>query len=585
VTYPLDVERLVPGWRVLRHYRRDWLRSDLLAGLALTALLVPQGMAYAELAGLPAVTGLYTTITALCSYAIFGPSRILVLGPDSALAPLILAAITPLVVADNPDQAVALAGVLALLIGVCCLLVGLIRLGNIAELLSRPVRVGYLNGLALIIVASQLPKLFGFDGTGDDLVEDLRSFVTGVRDGLTEPAALVIGAGCLVVILALREWSPAIPGVLLAIIGASMAVVWFDLGGEIDVVGVIPSGFPAPSLPRVDADQLAALVAAAIGIAFVTLADTSALSKSLAAQRREEVEPNQEIAALGLANITTSLFQGFPVSASMSRTAVAATTGSRTQVTGIVGAGSVIAILLFATSLFEDLPSSALAAVVIAAGITLFDFGTMRWFWKVRRSELALSLGALIGVALLGPLVGIVVAVALSLGNFVRRARRPYDAVLGRIDGRKGYHDRERHPEAKGIPGLLLYRFDAPLFFGNADHLRQRVLELVDESSPSVYWVVLAAEPITDIDTTGAEALEALLDDFDERGIRLGFAELKGPTKDRLRSYRLYERIGDDLFFPTIGKAINAYLEETDVEWTDWTDRDESDEPDGSAGG
>jgi MFS superfamily sulfate permease-like transporter len=222
---------------------------------------------------------------------------------------------------------------------------------------------------------------------------------------------------------------------------------------------------------------------------------------------------------------------------------------------------------------------------VIAAGITLFDFGTMRWFWKVRRSELALSLGALIGVALLGPLVGIVVAVALSLGNFVRRARRPYDAVLGRIDGRKGYHDRERHPEAKGIPGLLLYRFDAPLFFGNADHLRQRVLELVDESSPSVYWVVLAAEPITDIDTTGAEALEAVLDDFDERGIRLGFAELKGPTKDRLRSYRLYERIGDDLFFPTIGKAINAYLEETDVEWTDWTDRDESDEPDGSAGG
>ena len=324
------------------------------------------------------------------------------------------------------------------------------------------------------------------------------------------------------------------------------------------VVGAIPSGFPAPTLPHVGLQEAGNLLVAAAGIAFVTLADTTATSRSLAARRGEHVDANREIRALGAANVAAGLFQGFPVSTSTSRTMVAESSGSRTQLTGLIGAAAIVAILLVQNNLGRYLASSTLAAIIIAAALTLFDFEGLRWLWKVRRSELWLSLVALLGVVALGALEGILVAIALALGNFVRRAWRPYDAVLGRIEGTKGYHDIDRHPEARQIPGLVLYRFDAPIFFANAELFSERLQRAVHDRGDGTRWVIVAAEPITDVDTTGAEILSELLDDLDARGVQVAFAELKGPVKDRLRSYGLYDRIGDDRFFPTPARRSTA---------------------------
>jgi MFS superfamily sulfate permease-like transporter len=385
--------------------------------------------------------------------------------------------------------------------------------------------------------------------------------------------SVVIGLASIAIILTFRRFLPTIPGVLVAVIGAIVAVDVLDLTAQgVVVVGPVPSGFPSPVIPSVASGDLGTLFTAAAAMAFVTLADTSALSRSLAARRRERVDANDEIVALGTSNLAAGLFQGFPVSASASRTALATSTGARTQLTGLVGAAGVALVLIAANDVVADLPTSSLAAIVICAALTLFDVSTLRWLWRVRRSELALSMAALLGVAILGVLEGIVVAIVLSLGNFVRRAWRPYDAVLGRIEGQKGYHDVDRHPEAAQIPGLVIYRFDAPLFFANAEHFADRA-RAECRSRAGVRWLIVAAEPMTDIDTTGAEELTALLDELEARGITLAFAELKGQAKDRLRSYGLYDRIGDARFFPTLGTAIDAYLTATGTDWVDWSDR------------
>ncbi len=570
------IARWAPGLELVRRYRRRWLRHDVLAGLALTALLVPQGMAYAELAGLPAVTGLYTSVLALLAYAVFGPSRIMVVGPDSALGPMIAAAIFPLVAANgDPVRAIALASTLALFMGAICVMAGLARVGTLTELLSKPVRVGYLNGLAIVVLVGQLPKLFGFSTNTHGLTAEVRSFVRGLAEGRTVPASLLIGLACLVAILALRHWLPKVPGVFLAVVGATAVVSAFDLSAHgVAVLGVIPSGFPRPSIPRIGFHDAGTLVLAALGMAFVTLADTSALSRSLNAKRGIGIDQNQELVALGAANLAAGLFQGFPVSASAGRTVVAETSGSRTQLTGVIGALSILVLLLLAHGLLQDLPASALAAIVVAAALGLFDLGALRWMWGVRKSELLLSLAALMGVAILGVLPGIAVAIALSLGDFVRRAWRPHTAILGRIHNRKGYHDIERHPEGEQIPGLIIYRFDAPLFFANGEFFLDGLKTAIASRGEPIIWVVVAAEPITDIDTTAAEVLDQLFDHLDAEGIQLVFAELKGPVKDRLRSYGLYQRLGDDRFFATLGTAIDGYLEASGIDWVDWNDQE-----------
>ena len=435
--------------------------------------------------------------------------------------------------------------------------------------------MGYLNGLAIVVLVGQLPKLFGFSTTTHGLTAEVRSFVRGLAEGRTVPASLLIGLACLVAILALRHWLPKVPGVFLAVVGATAVVSAFDLSAHgVAVLGVIPSGFPRPSIPRIGLHDAGTLVLAALGMAFVTLADTSALSRSLAAKRGVGIDQNQELVALGAANLAAGLFQGFPVSASAGRTVVAETSGSRTQLTGVIGAISILVLLLLAHGLLQDLPASALAAIVVAAALGLFDLRALRWMWRVRKSELLLSLAALMGVAILGVLPGIAVAIALSLGDFVRRAWRPHTAILGRIHNRKGYHDIERHPEGEQIPGLIIYRFDAPLFFANGEFFFDGLKTAIASRGEPITWVVVAAEPITDIDTTAAEVLDQLLDHLDVEGIQLVFAELKGPVKDRLRSYGLYQRLGDDRFFATLGTAIDGYLEASGIDWVDWSDQE-----------
>jgi high affinity sulfate transporter 1 len=566
----------LPGLQTLRSYRRSWLPRDAVAGIVLTALLIPAGMGYAEASGLPAIYGLYATIVPLVVYALVGPSRILVLGPDSSLAPLIAAAILPLA-AGSEAEAVALAGMLAILSGLLCVVAGLARFGFIADLLSKPVRFGYMNGIALTVLLSQLPKLLGFSVDANGVIPEARAIVRGVADGETNGAALVIGLACLAVIFGFKRWRPKVPGVLVAVVGATAAVGVFGLAERygLSVVGPLSKGLPSFRLPSVPASDYGALVAGAIGIALVSFADTSVLSRTFAIRGGYRVNPNQELVALGAANVAAGLFQGFSVSSSSSRTPVAEAAGARTQLTGLVGALAIALMLLFFPNLVRNLPNAALAAVVISAAIGLIEAKGVRKLYRVHKTEFALSIVCFLGVAVLGVIEGIFIAIALALLDFVRRAWRPYDAVLGRADDVKGYHDITRYPEAKRIPGLVLFRWDAPLFFANAEVFADRLRSAIASSPTPARWVVVAAEPITDLDTTAADVLRDLDAELAAEGVDLRFAEMKDPVKDRLKRYALYERFGDDHFFPTVGEAVNAYLDATGVEWTDWEDRAE----------
>ena len=570
---PRGLRRWIPGWQMLRTYERPWLIKDLSAGLVLTAILVPVGMGYAEAAGLPAIYGLYATIVPLIAYAIFGPSRILVLGPDSSLAAIIAATIVPLAAGD-PDKLVALAGALALLSGALCLLAGLAHFGFITDLLSKPVRIGYLNGIALTVLVGQLPKVLGFSSTGDNLIQETASLVRGVLAGQTNWTTFAIGAACLFVILLFKRRWPKIPGVLIAVIGATLVTGWFNLAAtaNVAVVGPLPQGLPSFQLPIVSLNDFGLLFAGAVSIALVSFADTSVLSRTFALRGGYEVDPNQELVALGAANIAAGLFQGFSISSSSSRTPVAESAGSKTQITGLVGALCIALLLVFAPNLLQNLPSAALGAVVISAALSLFDFQTVRRLYHVRRSEFVFSMACFLGVALIGVIQGIFIAIGLALFAFIWRAWRPYDAVLGRVEGLKGYHDITRHPGAKRIPGLVLFRWDAPLFFANADIFHEHVLQAVAEAPTPTKWVVVAAEPVTDVDITAADALSELDDELQAAGIELCFAEMKGPVKDNLKRYGLFTKLGDKLFFRTLGQAVDAYLNAHPVEWRDWED-------------
>jgi high affinity sulfate transporter 1 len=571
---PSGLGRWLPGLRTLRGYRRSWLPRDVVAGIVLTALLVPAGMGYAEASGLPAIYGLYATIIPLVVYAVVGPSRILVLGPDSSLAPLIAAAILPLA-GDSPEEAVALAGFLAILSGLLCVLAGLARLGFITDLLSKPVRYGYMNGIALTVLLSQLPKLFGFSIDAEGVISEARAFVRGIVDGKTNTAALVIGVACLLVILGFKRWRPRTPGVLIAVVGATVAVAVFDLARryQLSVVGPLPQGLPSFQVPSVSASDIQALLAGAVGIALVSFADTSVLSRTFAIRGGYRVDPNQELVALGAANVASGLFQGFSVSSSSSRTPVAESAGAKTQLTGLVGAAAIALLLLFFSNLVQDLPNSALAAVVISAAIGLVEVAGVRKLYHLRKTEFALSIVCFLGVALLGVIQGIFIAVGLALLNFIRRAWYPYDAVLGRVDGLKGYHDVSRYPDARRIPGLLLYRWDAPLFFANAEQFAERLKLAIAASPTPVRWALVAAEPVTDLDTTAADVLRRLEEDLEADGIDLRFAEMKDPVKDRLKRYGLFDRFGEDHFYPTVGTGVDAYVDAMGVEWVDWEDR------------
>ena len=559
---------LVPGVGVARSYRREWLRRDAVAGVVLTALLVPQGMAYAELAGLPPVTGLYATLVPLLAYAVFGPSRILVLGPDSALAPLVAAAVIPVAGAD-PAERVAVAGLLALIVGALLLVGAIARLGFLTDLLSKPVRLGYLAGIALIVIADQLPRLLGVPSSGGRFVDDVGDFARHL--GEIDPATAALGIGCLVVVLVGWRVAPAAPGILVAVAGAAILVAVFNL--DVSVVGTVPGGLPSLTIPNASVDDLGRLTLGATAIALLAFADTSVLSRSYASRLGDRVDQSRELGGLAAANLATGLFQGFPISSSSSRTPVAEAAGARTQLTGVVAAATIGVVLVLGTGLLKNIPTAALAAVVIAAVLRLIDLPALRRLLRVNRRDFALAVASFVGVLLFGILPGVGFAVALSVVAVLERAWHPYTAVLGRVPALKGYHDIERHPEGAQVPGLLLFRFDAPLFFANAEVFRDALHRALAAEQRDVWTVVVAAEPITDVDSTAAEVLGEIVAELERQGIELAFAELKGPVKDRLRLYGLLERIGEERFYPTIGLAVRAHVEKHAIDWRDWEDR------------
>jgi high affinity sulfate transporter 1 len=546
-----SAERFVPGLLAIRTYQRRWLRHDLVAGVVLAAILVPQGMAYAELAGLPPVTGLYTTVACLVGYAAFGPSRVLVLGPDSSLGPLIFAAIAPLVVAgDDPGTAVVLAGMMAVMVGLMEVGLGLGKLGFVADLLSQEVQLGYMNGLAVTIIVGQMPKLAGFSTDADGFVDEIRAFAGGFDE--RNSMALAVGLATLAVLLVLPRITGKIPAVLVGVVGATVATAIFDL--DVPTVGALPSGFPVPSLPWTDAGDLVPLAVAALGITLVSLTDTIATSTSFAARRGEEVDPNQEMIGIGAANVASGFFQGFAVSTSSSRTAVAEQAGAKSQLSGIVGASLVLLLLVAFSSLLADLPQSSLAAVVIMAAISLFDFSTPVRYVRVRKSSLVLSLVAAAGVIFIGVLEGILVAVVLSILLFFHRSWWPHGEVLGRVEGREGWHSVRSSENAVERDGVIVYRWEAPLFFANAGMFREQIRRLVHRRQPS--WVVLQCEAMTDIDVTAADMLERLDRELNDAGVHLAFVELRGRLQDLVLRYGLYATLDRDHFYGSIEEAL-----------------------------
>lgn len=551
-----DLGRWLPGVELVRRYERSWLRHDVIAGAVLTALLIPAGIGYAQAAGLPAATGLYATIVSLLVYGLVGPSRILVLGPDSALAPIIAAAVLPLAVGD-PERAVALAGLLALMMGAILVVGGFLRIGFVTDLLSKPIRVGYLNGIAIVVIVGQVPALLGFSVDSTSFVGELQGLVDGVRDGAVDPRALAVGIGSLGVVVGSRLLRSRVPGVAVVVAGSVVTTALLGWQDKLPVVGALPRGLPAPALDGLRWSDVGALLAPALGIALIAFADTGVLSRTFAARHGTTVDGSQEMQAIGAANIAGGLFGGFPVSASASRTPVAEEAGARTQLTGVVGALLVVVFVLVAPGVTGYLPSSALAAIVIAAAAGLLDVGGVLWLLRVAPVEGILSCAAFIGVTMIGVLPGIAIAIGLSLVAFVNQAWRPYRAELGRIPGVRGYHDVSRHVDAARLPGIVIVRFDAPLFFANGgifDDFVRSVVQRVD----GVHTVILAAEPITDIDTTAIDELVELDGFLASRGIRLVIAEMKGPVKDQIRRYRLGDRFEPERFMPTVGAAVDS---------------------------
>jgi high affinity sulfate transporter 1 len=458
--------------------------------------------------------------------------------------------------------------------GIVCILAGMARLGFVTELLSKPIRYGYMNGIALTVLISQIPKLFGFSIEGDGPLSKLWAIAEAVLGGKANWTAFAIGAGTLVVILLLRN-TKRVPGILVAVVGATAIVAALDLAARADVsvLGPLPEGLPAFAIPWITYSDIAPILIGGCAVALVSFADTSVLSRAYAARIGTNVDPNQEMVGLGAANLAAGFFQGFPISSSASRTPVAEAAGARTQVTGVVGALAVAALLLVAPNLLRHLPAAALAAVVIASAIGLIEVTDLARIFRIQRWEFWLSIVCFVGVAVLGAIPGIGLAITIAVIEFLWDGWRPHSAVLGRADGVKGYHDITRYPDARQIPGLVLFRWDAPLFFANAEFFKERVLDAAAKAPDPVSWLVVAAEPVTSVDVTAADALAELDKKLHEAAIELCFAELKDPVKDKLRRFGLLTQIGERFFFPTIGSAVSSYLESHAVDWVDWEDR------------
>jgi high affinity sulfate transporter 1 len=549
------------------------LRRELQAGVVLCAVVVPTGLGYAAAAGLAPVVGLYASIVPLVVYGLIGLSPVLVVGPDSSLVALIAAVVIPAAHGDA-RRAVALASWLALLAGLLCVLAAVARFGFLAELISAPVRYGYLGAIALTIVVSQVPATLGLADRPESMLGALRTVARGWSHQQLHGPAVALAGGALVLAVALRRLDRRLPALGVVVVAAIAITAATHLTRHgVAVIGALPRGLPLPRWPGVGAHDLPALFGAAVAAAFIVFADTAVLTRTYAARRGDTADVDRELLALGAANVVCGLLQGFPASCSQSRTPVADEAGARTQLSGLVAAAVIATMMLAAPRLVSDLPQAVLAAIVIVAAWRLVEVRALARLWRTRRGEWFQAVAAFLAVALLGPLVGIGVAVGVSLLAFMRKVWRPYATELVRVDGLKGYHDVLRHPEGHRVPGLVLYRFDAPLFFANAGWFAADLSRRV-EATPGVSRVVVTGEPITDVDATAADELALLAERLQRRGVELAFAELKGTVRDRLEPFGLVERLGRDRFYRTTGEAVHAYVRDHEVDWHDWEDDD-----------
>ncbi|MGW7585503.1 SulP family inorganic anion transporter [Kitasatospora sp. NPDC054768] len=546
----------LPGLTVLRSYRRDWLRGDLVAGATVVAYLVPQVMAYGSVAGLPPVTGLWAILPAIVLYALVGSSRLLSVGPESTTALMTATVIGPLAGGDTARYAV-LAASLAVVVGLLCVLAWLARLGFVADLLSRPVLIGYLAGVALIMIVDQLSKLTGIDVRGEGFFPQLTSFASNLTEAHLPTVAF--SAATLLFLLLAARFLPRLPGPLLAVVLGTAISAAFSLKDHgLAVIGEIPAGLPRPVLP--DLTELNRLLLPALGILLVGYTDFILTARAFEGSGEERrLDANQELLGLGAVNLGAGFFQGFPVSSSASRTALAESAGGRTQLYALTAGLGVVAVLLFLSPLLHDTPDAVLGALVVFAALRMIDLAGFRRLASFRSRELLLALGCMVGVLTLDILYGVLVAVGLSVIELLSRVARPHDAVLGLVPGVAGMHDVDDYPEARTVPGLLVYRYDSPLFFANAENLRRRALAALAEQPEPVRWFVLNTEANVEVDITALDSLDALRLELEARGIVFALARVKQDLRDELDAYGLSESVGADRIFPTLPTAVAAY--------------------------
>jgi high affinity sulfate transporter 1 len=551
----MRVGDLLPGVAQLQGYQRSWLRGDVLAGVTVAAYLIPQVMAYAGIAGLPPVAGLWAMLPAMVLYALLGSSRQLSVGPESTTALMAATVVGPLAAGDEKRYA-ALAAALAVVVGLLALVAWLFRLGFVADLLSHPILVGYMAGVAIIMIIGQLEKLTGVPVEGDSIPAEAWSFLGGLSE--MHVPTLVLGLATMAFLFLIQWRYPRLPGPLLAVLLATAAVALFDLQERgVEVVGTIPGGFPVPAFPPLD--DLAQLLLPAVGVLLVGYTDNVLTARAFAAKGGYEIDPNRELLALGAANIGAGLFRGFPVSSSGSRTAIGAASGSRSQVYSLVALASVVLVLLFFRPVLANFPQAALGGIVVYAAVRLIDLAGFRRLARFRRTELMLALAAFAGVLVFDILYGILVAIGLSVVELFYRVARPHDAVLGRVPGLAGMHDVDDYPDAQTIPGLVVYRYDSPLFFANAQDFKQRALAAAREHDGELKWFVLNAEANVEVDITALDALEELRQELTGQGVVFAMARVKQDLRDELEAYSLAERIGPDRIFPTLPTAVEAY--------------------------
>jgi len=557
VNLRLDRAAVAPGLAQFRGYQRSWLRGDVMAGLTVAAYLVPQAMAYATVAGLAPVAGLWASLLPLVIYAVMGSSRYLSAGPESSTALMTATALAPLAAGDAGRYA-TLAAVLAGLVGVVCLAAGSLRLGFIADLLSRPVLIGYMAGVALIMVAGQLGRLTGTTVTGEGFIAEVRSLAHALPN-LHWPT-VALSAAVLTALLVLARMFPRAPGPFIAVALASAAVAVFSLDRHgIQVIGAVPAGLPPVGLSSVPLADLGVLVAASGGVALVAFSDSVLNARVFAARKGETIDANAELRALGLCNMGSAVCHGFPVSSSASRTALGELAGARTQMYSLVALSLLLAVMIFAHGLLAAFPTAALGAMVVYAAFRLIDIAAFRRLAKFRRSELILALLTALAVLIFGVLYGVLAAVGLSILDLLRRVARPHDSVLGFVPGVAGMHDIDDYPQAQLEPGLLVYRYDAPLFFANAEDFRTRAIAAVDANPDPVRWFVLNAEANVEVDLTALDAVDQLRRDLDRRGIVFAMARVTWHLREALDAAGLLDKIGEDHIFPTLPTAVQAY--------------------------